>query len=63
LQITPHDINYCITTGWLNAPLDALHFWRLADWLVTKTTGLLPRAEDIKWRSKTTLLNKEKTEK
>ena len=42
----PYDRHYCITTGWLNAPLGALRFFRVLEWVVTATTGLRPRAEE-----------------
>lgn len=40
-----HDAAYCIATGWCNATLDALGFWRTAERAVSFTTGLSPSPE------------------
>lgn len=44
----PHMSHYCITSGWLNAPLMKVSFYRIAERVVTKVTGMLPRSEDLK---------------
>lgn len=43
----PFDKYYCITTGWLNWPLTKIGFFKNLEKLVTLTTGIVPRADDI----------------
>ncbi len=38
----PHNRNYCITTGWLNAPLRWLRFFEILEWSITQVTGVKP---------------------
>jgi len=40
----PNDRAYCISSGWLNVPLDALGFWRGLEAAITRLTGAWPRA-------------------
>jgi plasmanylethanolamine desaturase len=55
LPATIHDIHhqspfaryYCITTGWLNAPLTAIGFFATLESLIARTTGAIPRQDDI----------------
>jgi len=42
----PHDSYYCITVGWMNAPLEAVRFFRVLERLITAITGAEPREED-----------------
>ncbi|CAL8102052.1 unnamed protein product [Orchesella dallaii] len=48
-HISPHQTYYCITTGWLNWPLEKLGFWRLLECWVSRSTGYQPREDDFKW--------------
>ena len=43
---SPHDVHYCITTGWCNVLLDRARFFRGLEWLFERMTGVRPRAED-----------------
>eukprot|EP00755_Sulcionema_specki_P001766 Sspe_Gene.117464::Locus_108667_Transcript_1_3_Confidence_0.500_Length_931::g.117464::m.117464/K20656/TMEM189; transmembrane protein 189 len=42
-----HDKHYCITVGWLNPALDAIDFWRKLEWAIERTTGYIPRENDV----------------
>jgi ubiquitin-conjugating enzyme E2 variant len=44
----PHNDNYCITTGWLNAPLRALRFFHILETTITKLTGVVPNHHHLK---------------
>lgn len=42
----PYDQYYCITTGWMNAFLVKVHFYKGMEYLITHVTGAKPRQED-----------------
>ena len=43
----PYAKYYCITVGWLNEALYRVRFFQALERLITATTGLLPREDDI----------------
>lgn len=51
-HIAPHETYYCITTGWLNYPLECINFWNTLERLITKMTGYVPRSDDMRWARK-----------
>ncbi|KAK4304037.1 hypothetical protein Pmani_023986 [Petrolisthes manimaculis] len=51
-HVAPHETYFCITTGWLNYPLEKLAFWTTLEWLIELVTGCRPRADDFKWAQK-----------
>lgn len=48
-HVAPHETYFCITTGWLNYPLECIRFWPSLEWIIKKTTGSQPRCDDLKW--------------
>ncbi|XP_014249985.1 transmembrane protein 189 [Cimex lectularius] len=48
-HVAPHETYYCITTGWLNYPLETIRFWPTLESVITTLTGAKPRADDLKW--------------
>ena len=43
----PFTSHYCITTGWLNWPLNWMRFFPVLEWCITACTGALPRRDDL----------------
>uniref|UniRef100_A0A1B6JK45 Lipid desaturase domain-containing protein n=1 Tax=Homalodisca liturata TaxID=320908 RepID=A0A1B6JK45_9HEMI len=51
-HVAPHETYYCITTGWLNWPLEVVRFWPALESAITLFTGCRPRDDDFKWAQK-----------
>jgi len=45
-HVTPHDINYCPITPYVNIILEKINFWRRMENLVEKYLGIKPRAKE-----------------
>lgn len=52
-HVAPHETYFCITTGWLNWPLEKIKFWPALESVIEFVTGCKPRADDMKWAQKT----------
>ncbi|XP_055547263.1 plasmanylethanolamine desaturase [Wyeomyia smithii] len=53
-HVAPHETYFCITTGWLNWPLEKIRFWSALEAVIETCTGHKPRADDFKWAQKRT---------
>lgn len=51
-HVAPHETYFCITTGWLNYPLEKLHFWPCLEFIIESLFGYKPRTDDLKWAQK-----------
>ena len=51
-HVSPHETYFCITTGWLNYPLELIKFWPCLEWMIEKATGVKPRSDDFRWSGK-----------
>lgn len=51
-HVAPHETYFCITTGWLNYPLEKLRFWVCLEWIIERITGHKPRDDDLLWSKK-----------
>jgi len=51
-HVAPHETYFCITTGWLNYPMEQYGFWTKLEYLIEVVTGTKPRVDDLKWAKK-----------
>lgn len=45
----PYTRSYCITTGWLNKPLEKIKFFPRLERLITALTGAIPRSDEARF--------------
>jgi ubiquitin-conjugating enzyme E2 variant len=55
----PYLKHYCITTGWMNAPLHAIGFFRWLERVIGRITGAIPRKDDLGVDAALAILEKE----
>ncbi|GFW37352.1 plasmanylethanolamine desaturase [Trichonephila clavipes] len=48
-HVAPHETYFCITTGWLNYPLEKLGFWTSLEQIIQSVFCCKPRTDDLKW--------------
>ncbi|XP_053957985.1 plasmanylethanolamine desaturase-like isoform X2 [Anastrepha ludens] len=53
-HVAPHETYFCITTGWLNWPLEKIRFWPALEAIIEYSTGCKARDDDLKWAKKMT---------
>lgn len=46
-HVAPHDSHYCITNGWMNAPLHWLKLFPMIEWVITRVSGVQPQHNHI----------------
>jgi ubiquitin-conjugating enzyme E2 variant len=56
-HVAPYTKYYCITVGWMNEPLHRIGFFRILERVISRLTGLVPRADDIGVRAATALVD------
>ncbi len=44
----PFDTHYCTASGWMNVPLNAIGFFRALEYVIGKTSGVVPRAPEAR---------------
>ncbi|PRD28581.1 UNVERIFIED_CONTAM: transmembrane protein [Trichonephila clavipes] len=47
-HVAPHETYFCITTGWLNYPLEKLGFWTSLEQIIQSVFCCKPRTDDLK---------------